>query len=97
MNNMCFNGEKFQHIRYGRTSDPGGYSTPDNNPITTVEEVMDLGVIMEASGKFQAQIRAAAQKGGRNAGWVQRVFAIREKRPMLILFKDLVLSALEYC
>lgn len=64
LNNMCLNGQKFQHIMYGRTSDPGGYSSPDNNPITTVEEAMDLGVIMESSGKSQPKIEQLHKKVG---------------------------------
>ena len=61
------------------------------------ETVQDLGVLMDNTGRFDAQIRSAAQKGRRNAGWILRVFATRQERPMLILYKALVLSMVEYC
>ena len=98
-NNMQLNGNKFQHLRYGKSTslDLGGYKTPDGAPISQVDQVMDLGVLMEESAKFDAQVRAAAMLGNRYAGWVLRVFATRQQGPMLILFKSLVLSRLEYC
>ena len=96
-NNMQLNGEKFQHLRYGRSSLPGTYRTPDGNQIVKSDTVLDLGIIMESSAKFDAQIRSAAQKGKRNAAWISRVFTTRQERPMLILYKALVLSMVEYC
>ena len=94
---MKLNGEKFQHLRYGHSAHLGSYTAPGNDRITSVDEAVDLGVLMEGSGKFAAQIRSAAQKGRRAAGWVLRVFNTRDERPMLTLFKSLVLSAVEYC
>ena len=94
---MQLNGEQFQHLRYGRSSLPGTYRTPDGNQIVKSDTVLDLGIIMESSAKFDAQIRSAAQKGKRNAAWILRVFTTRQERPMLILYKALVLSMVEYC
>ena len=93
---MQLNGEKFQHLRVGKATHPD-YKTPDDVLITQVEQVTDLGVMMESSAKFDAQVRSAALMGSRYAGWVLRVFATRQERPMLTLFKSLVLSRLEYC
>ena len=47
----------------GKSTFPGTYTTPNGDTITSVNEAVDLGVIMEGSGKFGAQIRSAAQKG----------------------------------
>ena len=96
-NNMILNGAKFQHLRYGNSLNPGNYYTPNGESVTSVDRAVDLGVLMEGSGKFEAQIRSAAQKGRRTAGWVLRVFNTREELPLLTLFKSLVLSTLEYC
>ena len=96
VNNMALNGDKFQHLRYGESA-AATYTTPTGSSIAQVSEVNDLGVIMEDSARFEAQVSAVAQKGKRNAGWALRVFSTREACPMLILFKTLVLSMVEYC
>ena len=57
---MKLNGNKFQHLRYGNIPYAGNYETPDCNTVTPVEEVVDLGILMENSGKFEAQIRSRA-------------------------------------
>ena len=99
LNNMQLNGDKFVHLRYG-CAPPGmdnQYLTPDGNPIGTTDRVVDLGVVMENNAKFNAEIRSIAEKGKRTAGWILRVFSTRRERPMIVLFKALVLSLVEYC
>ena len=96
-NNMQLNGDKFRHLRYGEAPGAISYKTQTGNSIEQVSEVVDLGVVMEDSGKFDNQVRTVAQKGKRNAGWALRVFQTRQEGPMLILLKTLVLSMVEYC
>ena len=63
INNMKLNREKLQHLRYGKSSFPGACTTTNGDTVTPVNGAVDLGAIMEGSGKFGAQIRSAAQKG----------------------------------
>ena len=95
-NNMKLNGEKFQLIKYGKKEPPRSYLSPSGEEIGEFHEVRDLGVILENTAKFDSHIRLIAKKGSRIAGWSLRVFSTRAAKPMLALFKALVLSHLEY-
>ena len=91
-NNMKLNGDKFQHMRYGKEEPSVGYRTPSGEDIREFPEVSDLGVIMENTAKFDSHLRSIANKGNRIAGWTLRVFSTHTEKPMLILFKALVLA-----
>ena len=98
-NNMQFNGKKFELLRYGGTTSLPAteYSTPDGQPIKHVEAVKDLGVMFKNSGTFETEIDHVTSKSRRQASWVMRVFKTRDIRPMMTLFKALILPHLEYC
>lgn len=102
-NNMKFNASKFEHLRYG-PSDAGirelfapGYFSANHQSINNSEAVKDLGIIMSCSTHFDDHIEDRSRRGRRMAGWVFRTFATREKEPMILLYKSLVLPILEYC
>jgi hypothetical protein len=46
---------------------------------------------------FRPHIQSVITKASRMAGWVLRTFKTRERQVMLTLYKELVLSQLEYC
>ena len=97
---MQFNGKKFELLRYGRiTSDNSlpEYLTPDGLPISRVESVRDLGVIVEYTASFDTQIDSMCSKARQQAGWVLRTFRCREIKPMLVLYRAMVMPYLEYC
>ena len=96
-NNMAFNEEKFEHIRYGSCENLSGYRGPDGASIEVCQKVKDLGVFMTDDGKFKEHIVDMARSAKQKAGWILRVFETREKFAMLTLFKSLVLPLLEYC
>ena len=97
-NNMKLNGEKFQHIRYGKASFPSAdYRSPTNEIIKVYSELRDLGVTMQDTAKFNSHIQSISEKGSRMAGWILRVFSTRDEKPMMVLYKALVLSCMEYC
>ena len=65
-NNMKLNGDKFQHMRYGKVKEPPSvYYTPSGDDIRQFNEVSDLGVIMENTAKLDAHIRSIVHKGAR--------------------------------
>ena len=98
-NNMHFNTEKFQLLRYGKDDElkQNEYSLPDGQLITESKQARDLGVIMTNDAKFSTHIKIASNKAKRNVGMILRSFQRRDKNIMLRLFKSLVIPILEYC
>ena len=98
-NNMVFNGEKFDLLRYvvsGAAVD-FVYETNDRRPIDTKERVTDLGVMMSDSLKFDDHIQEVSTRGRQRVGWMLRVFQTRERVALMTLYRSLVLPILEYC
>ena len=96
-NNMAFNGEKFQHLHYGPQLDDYRYLAPDGSDIQVSENIRDLGVTMSCNGNFEVQINNCVIKGRQLAGWIFRTFETRHSYPMMVVYKAIVLPALEYC
>ena len=99
-NNMDFNEEKFQLIRYGDNKDiqlESSYSTASNLIIPQASSVKDLGVIMSDDLNFSLHHLKKIEIARKLSGWALRVFRTRDETPMLTLFKSLILPHLEYC
>ena len=97
LNNMVFNGDKFEHLRYGYEIYSENYKTPGGEEILVSEDVSDLGITMSSTGNFERHISDICVKGSQMTGWILRTFKIRDPHPMMVLFKALVLPILEYC
>lgn len=99
-NNMEFNGTKFELLSYVPGQLPiveGAYVASDDAVIGRKLQVRDLGVTVSSSGRFDLHIESVATKGRRQAGWLLRSFATRERMPMLVLYKAVLLPLMEYC
>ena len=99
-NNMLFNEEKFQLIRYGKKKDikdNTSYKTESNQIIKSESHVKDLGVIMSDDLSFNEHNTIKAASVRKLVGWMLRTFRTRDTLPMMTLFKLLVLSRIEYC
>ena len=97
-NNMEFNETKFEHMLYGNSLlQARNYRAPDGSEILKPLNVRDLGVIMSTTIKFDEQLVAMVKKARQMTGWVLRVFETRSVKPMLILFKAMIIPLLEYC
>ena len=109
-NNMMFNGTKFELVCYSARSrnlfeindQYGLFNYPNyfdvwGNLINTMPSVRDLGITVECNASFQTHINNVVSKGRRQAGWVLRVFETRDLKPLLVLYRALVLPHLEYC
>ena len=99
---MVFNESKFEHMRYNSSDSISnlffpGYKTGDGSNIKTICSTKDLGILQSNGADYTEQIETLKTKGRRMAGWILRTFKTRERRPMLILFKSLVLPVVEYC
>ena len=96
INNMTFNSDKFQAIRFAELTNPPHYTTDEHNPMDTTELVKDLGIHMSSDMHFDQHIRILYNKGKRTAGWITRVFASRDPQIMLTLLKQLIYPTVEY-
>ena len=96
-NNMEFNSDKFECISFGGGETKQNYLSPSEEPIVYRDSLRDLGVIMSKDCTFRPHIQNVITKASRMAGWVLRTFKTRERQVMLTLYKQLVLSQLEYC
>ena len=99
-NNMKFNSEKFECIRYGKRKDiheTTGYHSDANTSITPKDQINDLGVLISSSCLFKNQIDNVVKTANKLCGWILRTFKTRAPKLMILLWKSLVLSKLDYC
>ena len=99
-NNMKFNSEKFECIRYGKRTDiheTTGYYSDANTIITPKDHINDLGVLISSSCLFKKQIDNVVKTANKLCGWILRTFKTRAPKLMILLWKSLVLSRLDYC
>ena len=99
-NNMKFNNDKFELIRYGKIyeiQENTNYQAHNGTNIDRKRETKDLGILMSDDATFKAHIPAITNKAKRQMFWILRIFETREEKLMLTLFKSLVIPLLEYC
>ena len=99
-NNMDFNNNKFELIRYGLNQiikDATSYSAPDGSHIPEKTHVKDLGVTMSNNVTFSEHINKICQKARDMCSWILRTFKARTPILMLTLWRSLVQPILDYC
>ena len=97
-NNMVFNENKFQLLRYGRKySEQNKYKTSNGKEIAATAKARDLGVIMENSGEFESHWQTKLGVCRRIMGMIWRSFKTRDSKIMVTLWKSLIRPILEYC
>ena len=99
-NNMTFNSEKFECIRYGKRKDfheTTEYLSDINSAITPKDQINDLGVIISSNCLFKTQIDDVVKTASKLCAWILRTFKTRAPKLMVLLWKSLVLSKLDYC
>ena len=99
-NNMEFNFHKFESLRYGNNDgikESTSYRSKCNEGIKTVDHAEDLGITMSSSGNFRQHISTMIDAAQQLSGWVLRTFTTRKRDLMLLLWKSLIRSKLEYC
>ena len=69
---------------------------PSMNIISPSTHVVDLGISMSSNCTFDLHISNLYRRCSNLAGWILRTFTMRDPHLMLILFKSLVLSRLDY-
>ena len=100
-NNMKFNGDKFQLVRYGQNQEIKEntcYFTGDMEYIIAeVESCRDLGVTIENSAKFDLHIEQVCKKVRQKCGWVLRTFYSRDQQFLRHMFNTLIQPHIDYC
>ena len=100
-NNMAFNPEKFELLRYGWNDDLKNsteYLTPDAEDIIERKECLrDLGIQMSDNGKFSSHIEFVCRKVQQKCGWIMRTFNMRNTFFMKFMWKSLVQGHIDYC
>ena len=99
-NNMGLNDKKFEGMRLGpdeKIKSETSYTSPSGKIIEMKDTVKDLGVLMSDDCTFKANIDKVIEKAKNISSWVLRTFKTRQEKPMLLLFKMLILPVLEYC
>ena len=97
VNNMMLNGEKFEHLHYGKQHKSNCYFTEQSKIIKEKEVVKDLGVMISNETNYKAHINGMIKRATQLVGWIMRTFKSRDKKIMLTLWKSLVIPHLDYC
>ena len=99
-NNMSFNDNKFELLRYGKNLEiqqTTNYVSNKNEPIHMKSSTKDLGVTMSSTGEFKDHINRITDTVKDLTAWILRSFKSRSKTMMLQLWKSLVIPRLDYC
>ena len=101
-NNMTFNSDKFELLRYkGKSSrdlqSTSPYTSDNQSIIEEKEHVRDLGVTLSNDATFTQHIKERCIMVKSKIAWVLRTFRSRERIPMLTLWKSLIMCHLDYC
>ena len=73
------------------------YIVSDNIVISPSTHVRDLGVIIDNKLTWNIHYNTICKKAKQLSAWILHTFYSRDKSTMLVLFKSLIRSRLEYC
>ena len=73
-NNMSFNYDKFEALRYGMQETNQAPYTINGNPIKELVNVKDLGIWFTNDGSFKYHISQNCISGNKMVGWILRTF-----------------------
>ena len=79
-NNMCLNGDKFEHHRIGNNLgiEKHEYKDPTGAIIKEKEIIKDLGVHISSDLTWTRQTNEVVSKATSMSGWTMRTFQTRE-------------------
>ena len=99
VNNMLFNSDKFECLRYGTREDLKAlpYKANNGQQISEKESLRDLGVTVDSDGSFASHIDKIVIKSRQIVAWVLRTFTSRSAETLSVLWKSLILPHLDYC
>ena len=98
-NNMMFNSDKFEVLRYKAKNQNVDFSYTSNGGESIAEKnsLTDLGVTMSCDATFREHIQAICSKVKKKAGWALRTFKSRDRLLMMTVWKSLCIPHHDYC
>jgi len=101
-NNMQFNSDKFELLRYRGsgtkdTQSDTTYRSNDGSIIQEKQHIRDLGITLSNDATFTQHILDRCEVVKSKIAWVLRTFKSRQPTPMLTLWKTLIMCHLDYC
>ena len=96
-NNMNFNYDKFEAIKYTIQDTQEYHYSINGAEIEEKEHIKDLGVWLSKDCTFKYHIEQKCKTAMKMVGWLFRTFDTREPTHLFPLFKSLIISSLEYC
>ena len=102
-NNMEFNADKFELLRYKShqhnlaPASTVRYKSSSGTIINEKEHISDLGINLSSDTTFSYHIDKKISAMKCKVSWILRTFRTRADIPMLTLWKQLVLSEHDYC
>ena len=106
-NNMLLHEQKFEYLNHSTgqakllkelpfTTQFYQYITPNGSIISPSNCVRDLGVLITPDISWTLQIDSMIDSASKMISWIHSVFQSRDEETMMILYKSLVRSRLEY-
>ena len=102
LNNMQFNGDKFQHLSHGRSFKNnraiprGTYLDNDGDSIKTEISVRDLGIEISAASDFSIHINSTCKRARDKIAWIYRTFYARDVKFLAFMWRTYVQPILDY-
>ena len=100
LNNMKFNGDKFQVLRYGENknikNDTLYFTSNMEGVIEEVDKCRDLGIIMENTAKFDSHIDKVCKQVRQKCGWILRTFYSRNPKFLRHMYNTLVQPHIDF-
>ena len=100
-NNMLFNSNKFEILRYGKDQELKNstlYMTPNCEDIIEEKECLrDLGILMSKDANFSSHAEHVCSQVRKKSGWILRTFHCRNTWFLKLMWKSLDQGHVDYC
>lgn len=97
INCMLINAQKCFHIKFTRKKVPHSFDyLLDSNAVTEVNEIRDLGIIIDSKLQFSSHIDSIIKKAAQMLGFIKRQSKGFRADTKIILYNSLVRSHLEF-
>ena len=100
INNMAFNGLKFECMKYGSDEtfkEQYNHITPQ--AVTSIDDchnVRDLGIIMSIDGSYNDHINKVISKAKQKVAWINRSFYNKSTQLRRKLWRNYIESTMDY-
>ena len=97
-NKAKFNGDKFEHIHFGKNIAPTpSYTDPTGIIIKTKQIIKDLGVTISNDLNWSDHINKVVSNCRKQIAWIFRTFSKRDNLTMRTLWISLIRPIIDYC